>query len=78
MKKLVSKLGGLKSTSGQNFVEYALVAGFVAATAGAMAPDVASSISAIFSQVNTVMTNASSQGDQSIQTQSESIQADRL
>ena len=42
--------------------EYALMAGFVAVTAGAIMPGVASSISTIVSQVGSVMAIASTQG----------------
>lgn len=47
---------------GQDLIEYALMAGFVAVTVGAIMPDVASSISVIFSQVASVMTGAASEG----------------
>jgi pilus assembly protein Flp/PilA len=47
---------------GQDMVEYALMAGFVAVAAGAIMPTVASSISLIFSQITSVMTMAASQG----------------
>jgi Flp pilus assembly pilin Flp len=62
MKKLALKLSALKNTSGQDLIEYALMAGFVAVTAGAIMPGVASSISTIFSQVGSVMAVASTQG----------------
>ncbi len=62
MHRLAGKLRALKNTSGQDLVEYALMAGFVAVTAGAIMPGVASSISTIFSQVGSVMTTASTQG----------------
>jgi pilus assembly protein Flp/PilA len=45
---------------GQDLIEYALMAGFVAVAAGAIMPGVSSSISTIFSQVGSVMTNAAS------------------
>jgi Flp pilus assembly pilin Flp len=45
---------------GQDLIEYALMAGFVAVAAGAIMPAVSSSISAIFSQVSSVMVNAGS------------------
>jgi Flp pilus assembly pilin Flp len=45
---------------GQDLIEYALMAGFVAVAAGAIMPGVSSSISSIFSQVASVMTLASS------------------
>ena len=47
---------------GQDLIEYALMAGFVAVSAGAIMPGVASSISVIFSQIASVMTGAASQG----------------
>jgi pilus assembly protein Flp/PilA len=46
---------------GQDLIEYALMAGFVAVAAGAIMPGVASSISTIFSQIASVMTAAASQ-----------------
>lgn len=45
---------------GQDLIEYALMAGFVAVAAGAIMPGVSSSISKIFSKVSSVMTNAAS------------------
>ena len=62
MKQLILKLRALKGTSGQDLIEYALMAGFVAVAAGAIMPGVASSISTIFSKVASVMTIASTQG----------------
>ena len=50
-----------KDTRGQDLIEYALMAGFVAVAAGAIMPGVASSISTIFSQVTSVLTTAASQ-----------------
>jgi len=50
-----------KDTRGQDLIEYALMAGFVAVAAGAIMPNVASSISTIFSQVTSVLSSASSQ-----------------
>ena len=46
---------------GQDLIEYALMAGFVAVAAGAIMPGVATSISTIFSEISSVMTSASSQ-----------------
>ncbi len=51
-----------KDTKGQDLIEYALMAGFVAVAAGAIMPNVASSISTIFSAIASVMTNAANQG----------------
>lgn len=63
MKNLILKLKTLRATSGQDLIEYALMAGFVAVAAGAVMPGVASSISSIFSQVASVMAVASTQGN---------------
>lgn len=54
-----------RNTKGQDLIEYALMAGFVAVAAGAIMPGVAQSISTIFSQVASVMTAAASQGGSS-------------
>ena len=60
---LVWKLQIWKDTRGQDLIEYALMAGFVAVAAGAIMPNIASSISTIFSEVASVMTGAASQGN---------------
>jgi pilus assembly protein Flp/PilA len=51
-----------RNTRGQDLIEYALMAGFVAVAAGSIMPGVATSISRIFSKIASVMTNASAQG----------------
>jgi pilus assembly protein Flp/PilA len=53
--KLACKLRIWKDTRGQDLIEYALMAGFVAVAAGAVMPSVASSISTIFSKVSSLM-----------------------
>ena len=58
---LVLKLKVWKDTRGQDLIEYALMAGFVAVAAGAIMPNVASSISVIFSKISSVMSAASTQ-----------------
>ena len=45
---------------GQDLIEYALMAGFVAVAAGAIMPGVSSSINIVFSKVNSVMIKAAS------------------
>jgi len=45
----------VKHTKGQDLIEYALMAGFVAVAAGAIMPGVASSINIVFSKVNSIM-----------------------
>jgi pilus assembly protein Flp/PilA len=62
MKNFILKLQGWKDTRGQDLIEYALMAGFVAVAAGALMPSIASSISTIFSKVGSIMTDAASQG----------------
>jgi len=47
-----------KDTRGQDLVEYALLAGFVAVAAGALLPGISSSISTIFSRMASVLTAA--------------------
>jgi Flp pilus assembly pilin Flp len=51
-----------RNTLGQDLVEYALMAGFVAVAAGAIMPGISTSISTIFSSIASVMTGAASQG----------------
>ncbi len=62
MKNLILKLRVIKDTRGQDLIEYALMAGFVAVAAGAIMPGVASSISTIFSKISSVLSSAASQG----------------
>jgi len=62
MRNLILKLRAIRDTSGQDLIEYALMAGFVAVAAGAVMPGVADSISTIFSKVAGVMADASTQG----------------
>ncbi len=62
MKKLLLKLQIWHDTKGQDLIEYALMAGFVAVAAGAIMPNVSSSISTVFSKINSVMTQAASAG----------------
>ena len=57
----VLKLKAWKDTKGQDLIEYALMAGFVAVAAGAIMPGVATSISTIFSKITSVMSTASTQ-----------------
>jgi pilus assembly protein Flp/PilA len=62
MKDFMLKLKIWKDTKGQDLIEYALMAGFVAVAAGAIMPGVATSISTIFSKISSVMSKASTQG----------------
>ncbi|HXP88559.1 MAG TPA: hypothetical protein VN841_27765 [Bryobacteraceae bacterium] len=58
MKNLLLQLKVWKDRRGQDLIEYALMAGFVAVAAGAIMPGVATSISTIFSKIASVMTAA--------------------
>jgi pilus assembly protein Flp/PilA len=48
----------LQDQRGQDLIEYAMMAGFVALAAGATVPNIATSISTVFSKVGSVMTTA--------------------
>ena len=63
MKQMIETLWGLRlwrDRRGQDLVEYALLAGFVAVAAGALLPGISTSISTIFSQMGSVLTAAAS------------------
>ena len=64
MKKLTNLFWTLKiwnDNRGQDLIEYALMAGFVAVAAGAIMPGVATSISTIFSKISSSLSTAASQ-----------------
>jgi pilus assembly protein Flp/PilA len=61
MKRLTKAMIAMKiwnDTRGQDLIEYALMAGFVAVAAGALMPSVSSSISTVFSKISSVMASA--------------------
>jgi Flp pilus assembly pilin Flp len=58
----VIKLQIWRDKKGQDLIEYALMAGFVAVAAGAVMPGVASAISVIFSKISNALSSAGSQG----------------
>jgi pilus assembly protein Flp/PilA len=58
LKNLFWTLRIIKDTKGQDLIEYALMAGFVAVAAGAIMPGVSDSISTIFSRVQTTLSSA--------------------
>jgi pilus assembly protein Flp/PilA len=60
--ELLWKLRIAKETRGQDLIEYALMAGFIAVAAGAIVPGVAGSIKSIFSKVSRVMVSSAAQG----------------
>lgn len=58
---IVAKIQRLENESeGQDLVEYALLAGFVAVAAGALLPPISDSISVIFSRMASVLSVAAS------------------
>jgi pilus assembly protein Flp/PilA len=58
--KLIWKLRLIKDTRGQDLIEYALMAGFVAVAAGAIMPGVAGQIQTIFGKVSSALALAGS------------------
>ena len=62
MRRVVWKLRVWTDTRGQDLIEYALMAGFVAVAAGAIMPAVAGSISTIFGAIRDHLANAAAQG----------------
>ena len=50
----------VRDEQGQDLIEYALMAGFVAVAAGAVMPGVADSINVVFSKVNSLLVSAAS------------------
>jgi pilus assembly protein Flp/PilA len=62
MNKMMIALKIWKDAKGQDLIEYALMAGFVAVAAGAIMPDVSNNISQIFSKISSTMGSAASQG----------------
>jgi pilus assembly protein Flp/PilA len=62
LRRILWKLEIWRNERGQDLIEYALMAGFVAVAAGAIMPNVANSISTIFSKVSSVMKGASNTG----------------
>ena len=61
MLNILSLVGALRlwrDNRGQDLIEYALMAGFVAVAAGAVMPNISVQISTIFSAVNSLMVQA--------------------
>ncbi len=62
MNKLYALVLRLQSDErGQDMVEYALLAGFIAVAAGALLPGIADGISIIFSKMTSLVSNAALQ-----------------
>ena len=63
MKKIMNLVWNLRmwnDTRGQDLIEYALMAGFVAVAAGAIMPGVSTQITTIFSKITSSLTVAAS------------------
>lgn len=58
IKKKIWNLRIVADTKGQDLIEYALMAGFVAVAATAILPTIGTSISSIFSRVSNVTSSA--------------------
>jgi pilus assembly protein Flp/PilA len=58
MIRLIKSIQLWKNKHGQDLIEYALMAGFVAVAAGALMPNVSSSISTVFSKITSLMNAA--------------------
>ena len=59
MTKLYSFLQRLtRDERGQDLIEYALLAGFIAVAAGALLPNISDQISTIFSKIASLLSNA--------------------
>ena len=58
MTNMLLKLKIWKDQQGQDLIEYALMAGFVAVAAGAVMPNIATQINIIFSKVASILTSA--------------------
>ena len=59
---ILCRLKRWRETHGQDLIEYALMAGFIAVAAGAALPRVGPIISTIFSKVASQLVKASTQG----------------
>ena len=65
MKRITRLLWRLQirtDTRGQDLIEYALMAGFIAVAAGAVMPNLGENLSTIFAKIGNVIVAASSQG----------------
>ena len=62
LNQLIINMRLWRDSKGQDLIEYALMAGFVAVAAGAIMPGVSTAISRIFSSVASAMRGSASQG----------------
>ncbi|MBI5280215.1 MAG: Flp family type IVb pilin [Candidatus Solibacter usitatus] len=61
LKSLAFHLHIWKATRGQDLIEYALMAGFVAVAAGAIVPGIAESLKTIYGRINNVVSSSAAQ-----------------
>jgi len=61
VKNMILRLKIWTDQNGQDLIEYALMAGFVAVAAGAVMPNVAASINKIFNKVVSILSAAAAQ-----------------
>jgi pilus assembly protein Flp/PilA len=61
IRNLMLRAKALSETGGQELIEYALMAGFLVMTAGALMPGISNGVSTVFSQIASVMTDAAAQ-----------------
>lgn len=59
---LMYRLLAAMDSRGQDLLEYALMAGFVAVAAGAISPNIATNISTVFSRLTSELNAAKNQG----------------
>lgn len=59
---LMYRLLATMDSRGQDLLEYALMAGFVAVAAGAISPNIATNISTVFSRLTSELNAAKNQG----------------
>jgi len=58
MTRLIQRLHIWKDKRGQDLIEYALMAGFVAVAAGAFMPNIAGSLTTIFTAIDNLLQQA--------------------
>ena len=58
LNRLIIKAQIWKDSKGQDLIEYALMAGFVAVAAGAIVPGVATSMKNIFTKINSILASS--------------------
>jgi pilus assembly protein Flp/PilA len=65
----------LSNTGGQDLIEYALIAGFLAVIVAAAMPSVSSGVSTIFNQIGSTMTLAAAAGSSALARSAEATES---